>query len=92
LLFVLLERPLALPALALLIGGQVGLGLLLRRDTARAQPALPAAAPCAPMRVNLPPPSILPLAQQSRYGVAARVARWQPADARSVGLRIDAGG
>jgi cellulose synthase/poly-beta-1,6-N-acetylglucosamine synthase-like glycosyltransferase len=59
LVFVLAQQPLALPALVLAIGGLLGLGLLLRRDGARAfsvrAPAAGRPARAEPLVLTLPP-------------------------------------
>jgi cellulose synthase/poly-beta-1,6-N-acetylglucosamine synthase-like glycosyltransferase len=60
LLFVLTQQPLAVPALALAIGGLLGLGLLLRRDATAPAPVRAALAQrpalAAPIKLPLPPP------------------------------------
>jgi cellulose synthase/poly-beta-1,6-N-acetylglucosamine synthase-like glycosyltransferase len=94
LLFVLVEQPFALPALALAIGGLLGLGSLLRRDAAsamRLNPALsagpvPALEPsAAPVILALPP-------QPGGRTTPPADLGWAPAGPVEVGLRGDASG
>jgi cellulose synthase/poly-beta-1,6-N-acetylglucosamine synthase-like glycosyltransferase len=86
LLFVLIRQPLALPALALAIGGLLGLGLMLRRDAADVAPVTtgePAAEPA---------PIILPLQPQPTARPEQTVEPpWTSAEGARLGLRSDSG-
>ncbi len=89
LLFVLVEQPLALPALGLAIGGLLGLGSLLRLD-ARSTRARhleaggAAASEAASIIVSLPPQPGAPAAKPRELG-------WAPTEPARLGLRGDAG-
>ncbi|MCG6942996.1 MAG: glycosyltransferase [Thiohalocapsa sp.] len=93
LLFVLVESPLALPALALAISGLLGLGSLLRRDAAFARLGATAAVIGAVAPALEPAPVILSLPPHSggRPAQTEELASWAPGEAARVGLRSDSG-